>query len=325
MERPAELPLFTTITMRYITEYTGVSLDQYTSDWESLLEAQLQVRDDFGDWVLPRPNVGPYVEPATLGCELRIEPTQNALRSHVLADDVDLGDLAVPDPYEDGMMGEVLELAAWMRAELDDDIPIRPAMALHPFSLAYFLRGDQFFIDLLQHPDWAHEVLDFATDVAVAYARAQEDVLGTDVPLFHSDDIAEMVSPQHYETFAGPYTRRLFKETRGWNVIHECGDSPHLWTSFPDEMEIFETGPPDRMSLAEARATFPRVCLVGNISTTNTMIKGTPAAVRGEVQRCVDEAGTAGLVIGLSGGVLPGVPSENLQALTEVLETYSQY
>lgn len=324
LERPPELPLFTTITMRFILEYTGVSLEQYTSDWNTLLDAQLQVREDFGEWVLPRPNLGPYVEPATLGCELSIEPTQNALRSHVLAGDADLRNFAVPNPYEDGMMGEVLRLAAWMRETLDDDVPIRPVMALHPFSLAYFLRGDEFFVDLLRHPDWAHDLLNFATDVAIAYASAQEDVLGTDVPLFHSDDIGEMVSAEHYREFAVPYMKRLFNATQGWNVIHECGDSPHLWPSFPDELEIFETGPPNRMSLAAARTQFPDVCLVGNISTTETMIDGTPKAVHQAVERCIDEASRDGLVIGLSGGVLPGVSSENLHALTEALSHYSE-
>lgn len=322
-EKPEEIPIFASITMRFVVEYNGIKLDQYLSNKEAMLESQLKVREDIGNWVLPRPNLGPFVEPATLGCEITIDGDQNALRSHVLKKKEDLDRLQIPNPYSEGMMGEILQLGKWMRKQLDSEIPIRPGMAFHPFSLAYCLRGEQFFRDLIDDPMWAHNLLDFSTEVATRYAKAQEEVFGTTIPIFHSDDIAEMISTKHYREFAKPYTNKLFEATRGWNVFHECGNSAHLWDFLPESMNIFETGPPEKISLKQARERLPNVCLVGNISSTNTMLEGSPSEVRDEVKRCIDEGGKEGLIIGLSGGVLPNVPSQNLKTLNQVVKEFS--
>jgi MtaA/CmuA family methyltransferase len=321
-EDPGTIPIFGTITIRYIVSRTGLELEEYLSDRQKLLEAQMEIREDLGDWVLPRPNHGPFVETETLGGKVEVEEEQTAIRSFPIESRNDLLDLQVPDPFEDGEMGKILELAGWLRREVDKDIPIRPAMALHPFSLAYYLRGKKFFTDLIEDPSWSHELMEFATEVAIEYARAQEEVLGTEIPIFHSDDIAEMVSPEHYEEFALPYSEQLFENTEGWNVVHECGDSEHLWELFPDSTEVFELGPQENVDLREVRTALPNMALVGNLSTTEILLNGEPEDVRNDVRRCIKDGGREGLVLGIAGGVLPNVPEENLKALNKAVAEF---
>lgn len=320
---PGIIPIFGTITIRYITSRTGLELEEYLSDRQKLLEAQLDIREDFGDWILPRPNHGPFVETATLGGNVVVEEEQTAIRSFPLQTRRDLLDLQVPNPFEDGEMAKILDLANWLRNKLDKEVPIRPAMALHPFSLAYYLRGKKFFTDLIEDPSWVHDLLEFATEVAIKYAKAQEEVLGTEIPIFHSDDIAEMVSPSHYEEFGFPYSQKLFEQTDGWNVIHECGNSEHLWNLFPDSTEVFELGPQETVDLREVRRAMPEITLVGNVSTTKVLLNGKPEDVRKDVKRCLTDGGREGLVLGLAGGVLPNVPEENLKALTRATKEFS--
>ncbi len=322
-EDPGIVPIFGTITMRYVVSRTSLKLEEYLSDRKKMLEAQLEIREDLGDWVLPRPNHGPFVETETLGGKVVVEDEQTAIRSYPLQSRSDLLDLEIPDPFSKGEMAKILGIAKWMRNELDEETPIRPAMALHPFSLAYYLRGKKFFTDLIEDPSWVHDLMEFATKVAIEYARAQEEVLGTDIPIFHSDDIAEMVSPSHYQEFGAPYSRKLFKNTEGWNVIHECGESEHLWKLFPDSMEVFELGPQDKIDLGKARKALPEVSLAGNVSSTEILINGKPRDVRQEVKRCIEDGGKKNLILGLAGGVLPNVAEENLQALNKAVTELS--
>lgn len=320
---PGTIPIFGTITIRYIVSRTGLGLEEYLSDRQKLLEAQLEIREDMGDWILPRPNHGPFVETATLGGKVVVEEEQTAIRSFPLQTRSDLLDVHVPDPFEEGEMAKILDLASWLRSKLDKEVPIRPAMALHPFSLAYYLRGKKFFADLIEDPSWVHDLLEFATEVAMEYARAQEEVLGTEIPIFHSDDIAEMVSPSHYKEFGRPYSQKLFEGTDGWNVIHECGNSEHLWELFPDSTEVFELGPQETVDLRKARRALPETTLVGNVSTTKVLLNGEPKDVRKDVQRCITVGGRDSFVLGLAGGVLPNVPAENLKALNRAVSEFS--
>jgi uroporphyrinogen-III decarboxylase len=115
----------------------------------------------------------------------------------------------------------------------------------------------------------------------------------------------------------------LFERTDGWNVIHECGKSQHLWELFPDSTEVFELGPQDTVDLREARTVLPELTLVGNVSTTKVLLNGGPEDVRRDVKRCIADGGREGLVLGLAGGVLPNVPDKNLKALNRAVNEFS--
>ena len=73
------------------------------------------------------------------------------------------------------------------------------------------------------------------------------------------------------------------------------------------------------MDIFELKSEFGKdICLVGGISTQNTLPFGTPQQVRDEVRRCLDVmADGGGYIMAPAKPILPGVPVENAVALLE--------
>lgn len=91
-----------------------------------------------------------------------------------------------------------------------------------PLDLAEALRGGEIYIDFFEDPEGVHELLEYCTNALIIF---MEDVyalirknLGEEVyALRHfdsvinnmSEDIACLISPEHYREFAAPYTQRI--------------------------------------------------------------------------------------------------------------------
>lgn len=65
--------------------------------------------------------------------------------------------------------------------------------------------------------------------------------------------------------------------------------------------------------------------IIGGVSVTRTLPFGTPADVRRELAWLVEKGPRAGLFLGGTSSITPGVPWENLQALVEGLGYYRRY
>lgn len=91
-----------------------------------------------------------------------------------------------------------------------------------PLDLAEALRGGEIYIDFFEDPEGVHELLDYCTTALIKF---MDDVysqirrhLGNEVyALRHfdgvinnmSEDIACLISPEHYREFAAPYTQKI--------------------------------------------------------------------------------------------------------------------
>ncbi len=92
-------------------------------------------------------------------------------------------------------------------------------------------------------------------------------------------------------------------------------------------MEPLEEPPTGNVDLAEAkRRVGDKLCIKGNINTTEFMLDATPEQVREKCKWAIDAAGTGGGFI-LSTGDQCGrdTPDENLFAMVEVAKTYGKY
>ena len=85
----------------------------------------------------------------------------------------DLRRLTVPDPHRSGRMPMMLAAAEYATNLVGQDLYIEANIDSGPFQLALTLRGvEQGMIDLTDEPDHFHELLEFATEVVIAYGRA---------------------------------------------------------------------------------------------------------------------------------------------------------
>ena len=79
--------------------------------------------------------------------------------------------------------------------------------------------------------------------------------------------------------------------------------------------------------LRELKRRFGRkLCLMGNLHTTDVMLRGSPQTVEAAARQAIDDAGDVGGFI-LSTGDQCGrdTPDENLRAMVEVARTYGEY
>jgi uroporphyrinogen-III decarboxylase len=75
-----------------------------------------------------------------------------------------------------------------------------------------------------------------------------------------------------------------------------------------------------KLDIAEVKAKMGhRVALMGNVPPLDVGVRGTPAEVAQSARECLDKgAPGGGMILSFGGGVSPGTPPENIDALLEV-------
>jgi uroporphyrinogen decarboxylase len=128
--------------------------------------------------------------------------------NHLVRVGDDLTAARIPDPRKDGRMPVNLRAASNVRRALGDRYWIRGALS-GPFSLAISLVGaEALFMACIDQPEWVHQVLDYANRIIQAFARGYLDV-GVELIVFDSQASPALLSPEMYEAFVLPVTRRL--------------------------------------------------------------------------------------------------------------------
>jgi uroporphyrinogen decarboxylase len=201
------------------------------------------------------------------------------------------------------------------------------------FEAAWRLRGlENFLIDLLERPDWAHFLLDRLTDLArrnaETLARAGVDVLALD------DDVGMpgtmIISPAMWREFFKPRMAAIIQAARATKpdlriVYHSDG---YFEPIVGDLMEIGVNAinplQPDHMDAARIRQRFgPRLALWGTVGHHTTFSFATPEAIRQEVKHRIETLGRAGLILCPAYDIdEPDIPWENIAAFLEAVETY---
>jgi len=125
---------------------------------------------------------------------------------------------------------------------------------------------------------------------------------------------------------------RIAREADVLTMVHSCGRERELVKACAEETELncvnpLEISPMGDCDLAELKRTFgDRISLMGNLHTTDVMLRGTPADVERAARKAIDDAAEGGGFI-LSTGDQCGrdTPDENLFKLVEVARTYGRY
>jgi uroporphyrinogen decarboxylase len=125
---------------------------------------------------------------------------------------------------------------------------------------------------------------------------------------------------------------RLAKQAGVLTMVHCCGKERCLVEACAEETDLncvnpLEIPPMGDCNLAELKRSFgKKISLMGNLHTTDVMLKGTPADVERAARKAIDDAAADGGFI-LSTGDQCGrdTPDENIFKLVEVAETYGRY
>jgi uroporphyrinogen decarboxylase len=201
------------------------------------------------------------------------------------------------------------------------------------FEAAWRLRGlENFLVDLIRRPEWAHLLLDRLAELADRnarwLARAGIDVLSLD------DDVGMpgtmMISPRLWRTFFKPRMAAIIEGARSVRpevkvLYHSDGYfEPILDDLVEIGVDAINPLQPEHMDASRIRRRYgPRLALWGTVGRQTTFSFGTPDQIREEVRQRVAELGRAGLVLCPAYDIdEPDIPRANVEAFLEAAETY---
>jgi uroporphyrinogen-III decarboxylase len=204
-----------------------------------------------------------------------------------------------------------------------EGLGIRMVAARGPMTVISWLVGvTPLMMSLVTAPEVVSSVLDVVTTTLIRWLHAQLDTLREPEGILLLDDLVGMVSSRHYQALIHPHLKRIFDEFEGLiRIYHNDTPCPHLMEPLAQaNFDVFNFS--HEMDIAEVKARMGhRVALMGNVPPLDVGVRGTPADVMEAAQACLERgARGGGMILSFGGGVSPGTPAENIDALIEAAD-----
>ncbi len=230
--------------------------------------------------------------------------------------------LVIPDDWMNrGRVPLVLDAIGQLRKRYDNEVAIVTSI-VGPFSMAGKLFGfGNFFIWLVENPEYVHQIMDQLNNLAIQYARMQVDAGADTITIGEASCSGDLVSPQVYEEFIMPYHQKLCPSIPVPNLLHICGKSTrHL-------PYIAQTGATaynfdEGVDIHKARESMQgKMTLIGYVPTIKGFLDGTPDEVYQMSMQCL-ENGVDILAPGCS--MPPHSTFENIAAMVRAAEDWGK-
>lgn len=208
------------------------------------------------------------------------------------------------------------------------------------FEQSWYLRGlTEFFMDLVDNKDFAHELMSKITEIRKQNAKYFLNEVGEYLDVFQlADDLAMQngpyMSPQLYREMIKPYQVELFRFVKQLTpakiYYHSCGSVTRLLDDLIDVgVDILNPVQisADGMETDQLKQRFGnKLSFWGAMDTTEILPNGTADNVRNEVRRIIhDLAPEGGFVLASVHNLQPDIPPENILAMFEAASQYGKY
>jgi uroporphyrinogen decarboxylase len=203
------------------------------------------------------------------------------------------------------------------------------------FETAWRLRGlENFLLDLVERPKWAHVLLDRLADMACRNAETLARA-GVDV-LFLDDDVGMpgtmMIGLTTWRIYLRPRLERIVQAARAIQsdlriLFHSDG---YFEPILDDLVEIGIHGinplQPEHMDAARIRRRYgPKLAFWGTVGRQTTFSMSSPDEIQREVRHRIETLGRAGLVLCPAYDIAePEVPRTNIASFLEAAQFYGQ-
>jgi MtaA/CmuA family methyltransferase len=232
---------------------------------------------------------------------------------------------ALPDPKQAGRWPLMVEAVRQAVALASDELLIIGNFDQSPFDLACQLRGlSRFLVDLLENPEFAHQLLDYCARAVSRYALALAEAGAHVLNTGDSAASGSLVGPNVYAEFAFPYEKKVFEVVRARCdtpiTLHICGDTSTciecMIQSGATGIEIDHV-----MSFGKVRRVCrERVTAIGNIDPVDVLLRGTPEAVKAACRDAMQAfAGSNRFILATGCAISPLTPPANLAAMAEAV------
>ncbi len=331
LEAPDHVPVAFIADSPWLPGYAGINTLDYFLLPDKWLEINLRLLDRFPDavwipgfWV----EYGMVAEPSAFGARFSFHSDRPPSVEPMVTDLAYWAEVEPPDPREAGFMPLVLRMYEHIEEKLHaEGLGAKIVAARGPMVTAGWLMGiTELMMGLVTHPAEIHRFLDTLTTTIITWLHAQLDKLHQPEGILLLDDIVGMISLGHYQEFVAPHLRRIFDEFEGLiRIYHNDTPCPHLYPALAEaNFDVFNFT--HEVDMAQVKETMGhRVALMGNVPPLDVAVREPPEVVAQWAKACLDKAAPGGgVILSVGGGVSPGTPAENLDAMLEVARSWSE-
>jgi uroporphyrinogen-III decarboxylase len=341
-EEPDEVPVVLQVYGLVLKAYPRVLEYDYYQDVRMQLEAKVAFLRRFPEVMnMPMgvfPEGGEFLGPVPCAFGAKLSWMKDAppyISDYPVKtpEDIDrLVEAGVPDPYEVGFVADTLRRIRyfwdWFPRDLRESHGCMDGTVFAPTFIegaALTMGYDKFIIWLRLYPDAIHKLLRHVTRWVKVYCKAQEEITGRCRLFWLPDHMPSQVGPKQFGEFMLPYMNEVFGSYKGaLRIWHNEGSCGHMLEAVDKiDAEVWHFGASDDPALCKERTHF---CLQGNLHPPGVMVKGTPEDVVEASRKVIEAAGEGGgLWLSTGGGMAPGTPFQNIEAMLRAVEKYGKY
>jgi len=313
----------------WLPNWAGHTILDYFTQEHLFLEDNLKAIDAFpSSMLLPGfwSEFGMCTEPSAFGAVLTWDEDEFPFPGKVLRSVTDVERLDRPDPRRHGLLPFVIKRLRHLQPAIEaSGHRIRFAVTRGPFNLASFLMGTTEFLTALR-TDTAemHRLLAMVTDFLVDWVAWQRECFPSIDGLLVLDDIVGLVGARDFESLALPYLGRTSQTDVTIKFFHNdapCKScAPFLHTI---GVNLLNFGSQHTVSDMR-RWTGNGVTLLGNVPARDVLANGSPLDVARHTKELLEGIDhRTHLIVSCGGGMPPGAPTANIEALISTVEALS--
>ncbi len=325
-KEPDRVP-FVNLTTMHPAKDMGISLKEYFSKAENVVQGQLSARKKYDHDAL----YGFFHAPMEIlpwGGEVLFsdDGPPNSGRPFIKSP-MDIKSLKVPDVSQSQHLNEVLIAIRMLKEQAKDEVPIF-GVAMGPFSLPVMQMGfDNYFNVMYEQPELFEKLMDLNQEFCVAWSNAQIQAGATAIVFFDPVASPTIVPKEIYLKYAYPISKQMIAKVNGPVVTHFASG-----TCLPIIDEVAQSGVVGVGVSAEEDLTALKaackneITLVGNLNGVH-MRRWTPEDAQTIVKSTIAKAGPGGgFILTDNHGEIPyQVPEEVLLAISEAVHKWGKY
>ena len=307
----------------WLPGWFGVETVEYLSSETIWFEANRKAVETFpGIWFLPGfwSEFGMCTEPSAFGARCIFPRNEFPFAEKAIGSVEQIADMKTPDPGTDGLLPLVLNRLKWAQPRIEElGHRIRFSISRGPLNIASFLMGvTEFLLALKTAPGLMHRLLRVATDFLKQWHELQRSTFSSIDGILILDDIVGFVGEKDFVEFALPYLRELYAVNVAVKFFHNDAPCAKSVRYYP-EIGINLFNPGIQTPLRQLRSlSNHRLTILGTIPPRDVLAQGTPEDVRVAVRQLLEQTpDRSRLILSCSGGMPPGVTTENIQAFQD--------
>jgi uroporphyrinogen decarboxylase len=327
-DQSSKLPTGFIIDSPWLPKWAGHTILDYFTDDQIFFESNVRAVRTFPDTLfLPGfwSEYGMCTEPSAFGAVSLWEEDEFPFAKRVLRSPADVERIEKPNPRKEGLLPFVIKRLQHLEPEIRGaGHRIRFAVARGPLNIASFLMGaTEFMTALKTDPELMHQLLTVITDFLVEWIEYQRECFASIDGILLLDDIVGFVSRPDFETFGVPYFQKLYE--MDVRVKFFLNDAPcKACAPLLQEIGVNLLNFGVQHTIADMKAwTGNKITLLGNIPPRDVLAAGTPDDVARSVREMLlGLEDHSRLIVSCGGGMPPGVPTQNIQAMIAAVEEH---